>query len=111
MLPGPGGGAAEHSREGDRERENEDEYARDNWTSLKYSLPPFLHLLVWCSRMYKGEAPSPFPTREEGSLSFNGEQTHPEHFNYTSAWGKIYLILGGNRGRAQDHPGGSDGST
>lgn len=48
MLPGPEGGAIENSREGDRERENEneDEYARDNWTSLKCSLPPFLHLLL-----------------------------------------------------------------
>lgn len=49
-------------------------------------------LLIWCSRMYKGAAPSPFSAGEGEILSFQGRENHPEQSNYTAVLGKIDLI-------------------
>lgn len=49
-------------------------------------------LLIWCSRMYKGAAPSPFSAGEGEILSFQVKENHPEQSNYTAVLGKIDLI-------------------
>lgn len=70
--------------------------------------PPFI---IWCSKMYKGAAPSPFLAEREGEiLFFSGRENHCDNSNYIPVLGRIYLITGGVEkvGRGSRHLPGSD---